>query len=101
MVARSGNGSPVTVVAGMAAADANVTTPRIPVHDTPPFSCQLSDRRSIIVRQRALGFVRSFVPSAPRPPIGAGTLSRSPTWRDNLLRPNIANTDSGRITNTI
>ena len=90
------------MVAGIAAAAASVTTPRIPVHDTTTFSCQLNVRRSIRERHLPGGLARRRVPSAPRPPAaGTGTLNRLSTWDDNLLRPNIANTDSGRITRTI
>ena len=92
----------MTVVAGIAAAAAKVTTPRIPVHDTTTFSCQLNGRRSIRDRHLPGGFVRRRVPSAPRPPRdGTGTLNRLSTCDDNLFRPNIANTDNGRITRTI
>src|SRR5215207_7411361 len=102
MVARSGNGSPEIVVAGIAAAAAKVTTPRMPVHDTTMLSRQLSGRRSIRERHLPGGLDRCRVPSGPRPPTaGTGTLRRLSTCDDNLLRPKIANTDSGRITSTI
>src|SRR5690349_5089612 len=99
MVARSGNGSPDIVVGGIAAAAAKVTTPRIPVHDTTTLSRQLSGRRSMRDRHLPGDLDRLSVPSAPRPPTtGTGTLSRLSTCDDNLFRPKMANTDSGRIT---
>ena len=104
MAERSGKSVPSATVSGIPDAAASVTTPRIPVHAMTVDSCQVSVRRSILPAQREVFLGLSGLPAdgvVRRGLAGVSTLTAASMRLLTAARPNITNTQIGRMASTM